>query len=417
MIYGTPTIVTNGLALNLDALNSKSIPVDPTVNLALWSQDFSRSVVWNKSTYDTITTGSTAPDGTPTATLIDETNAYLDPSTISQPNIIATSPTITYSIYTKKGTATFRSFLLRNSTTSTNFTGLSFQYSISSSATGWTVQDVGNNWFRLSYTQTTGITPGDIIQIYAGRSGAATSGSTATWYVWGAQVEATSYATPYIISTSTNGRRNTWSDLSRNNNTATLLSSSISGSIPTFPSAGNRVLQFDGTSSYALVSGSSTLQPSSSFTLECLFTPKNINNGAWIVAYTGDLLGATVKYGFRINFGNILVGYISPNSSAVAQISSNSLTINTPIAGTLSYDGSFARIYCNGLLINSASISGSMDYSVYGAPFFLTMGRKNTPDGAYTSENISSVRLYNRALSQAEITQNYNATKTRFGLT
>jgi len=216
MIYGTPTIVTNGLVLNLDALNSKSIPVDPTVNLALWSQNFSQSI-WNKSTYDTITTGSTAPDGTPTATLIDETNAYLNPATISQPNIIATSPTITYSIYTKKGTATSRSFLLRNSTTSTNFTGLSFQYSISSSATGWTVQDVGNDWFRLSYTQTTGITPGNILQIYAGRTGAAASGSTATWYVWGTQVEATSYATPYIISTSTNGRRNTWSDLSGNN--------------------------------------------------------------------------------------------------------------------------------------------------------------------------------------------------------
>jgi len=56
MYYGTPPIVTNGLVLNLDAQSPQSIPVDPTVNLARWSQDFSQSV-WGKSIYDTITTG------------------------------------------------------------------------------------------------------------------------------------------------------------------------------------------------------------------------------------------------------------------------------------------------------------------------------------------------------------------------
>jgi len=48
MIYGTPTIVTNGLVLALDAANSLSIPVDPTVNQVLWSQNFSQSA-WSKS--------------------------------------------------------------------------------------------------------------------------------------------------------------------------------------------------------------------------------------------------------------------------------------------------------------------------------------------------------------------------------
>lgn len=412
MIYGTPTIVTNGLVLNLDALNSKSIPVDPTVNLALWSQDFSQSV-WSKSIYDTTTTGSTAPDGTPTATLIDETNAYLNPATVAQANIIATSPTITYSIYTKKGTATFRSFLLRNNTTSTNFTGLSFQYSISSSATGWTVQDVGNDWFRLSYTQTTGITPGNILQIYAGRSGAATSGSTATWYVWGAQVEATSYATPYIISTSTNGRRNTWSDLSGNNNTATLASSSISGSIPTFPSANNRVLQFDGTSSYCTLGTKNLIQ--NDFSISIWFKLNNSgdkehfifsNNYATSPALliTANTLGSARELTAYYVSGSVTPYVISSTTNIPTSINNITLTRN----------GSTNIPYLNGIeqtsrIFTNSTVLGSGLYELG----YATIRNKTT---SYLQGNIYTTQIYNRALTQQEITQNYNALKSRFGL-
>jgi hypothetical protein len=36
--------------------------------------------------------------------------------------------------------------------------------------------------------------------------------------------------------------------------------------------------------------------------------------------------------------------------------------------------------------------------------------------GAYLSGSIAVTQIYNRALTQAEITQNYNALKGRFGL-
>jgi hypothetical protein len=41
----------------------------------------------------------------------------------------------------------------------------------------------------------------------------------------------------------------------------------------------------------------------------------------------------------------------------------------------------------------------------------------NNPAGFWKSSFISQVQLYNRALSATEVLQNYNATKTRFGLT
>jgi hypothetical protein len=36
--------------------------------------------------------------------------------------------------------------------------------------------------------------------------------------------------------------------------------------------------------------------------------------------------------------------------------------------------------------------------------------------GSYLSGSIAITQIYNRVLSQAEVTQNYNATKARFGL-
>jgi hypothetical protein len=417
MYYGTPPIVTNGLVLNLDAQNPQSIPLDPTINLFNSSENIP-VFPWTSNNGTRVTSSIAAPFGLGSASLYSATAGF---SNVYQERTLYQG-TYNLSWYIKYINQQYYSLILEGPSngrvTFDILNGTIVAGTLAGSGTSPVIEPAPNGYYRISLSLN--ITTSSIslarpllwTGVYNGNS---FSGSQA--YVWGAQLSRTSYATPYVSSSSTVlGNRTSWQDLSGNNNTATLLSSSISGSIPVFPAANNRVLQFDGTSSYALVSGSSTLQPSSSFTLECLFTPKNLNNGAWIVAYTGNLPGATVKYGFRINFGNVLVGYISPNPSAIAQISSNSLTIDTPIAGTLSYDGSFAKIYCNGLLINSASISGSMDYSVYGAPFFLTMGRKNTPDGAYTSENISSVRLYNRALSQAEITQNYNALKSRFGL-
>jgi hypothetical protein len=420
MYYGTPPIVTNGLVLNLDAQSPQSIPVDPTVNLARWSQDFSQSV-WGKSIYDTITTGSIAPDGTPTAALIDETSASLAPATFSQGSIIATSSTITYSVYTKKGTATSRSFLLRNGTTSTNFTGLTFSYNISSTAPGWTVQDVGDGWFRLSYKQTTGITPGDSLVIYAGRTGAAAAGSTQTWYLWGAQAEATSYATPYIISTATNGRRTTWQDLSGNNNIATLRSSSILGSIPVFPAANNRVLDFNGTSSYASISPIS-FNPvgTSDFTISAwiklnakpITNPRIVslgsdaNNYFNLGTYGGGSPGNHDCFWFEVKKAGTFYGGF--------YFTGRKYEINTwyHVLGTFDNSTNTAKFYINGITVSGTSVIGGTP-NVYNT---MLIGTLITNPTEVINGSISQIQMYNRVLSQSEITQNYNALKSRFGL-
>ena len=141
--------------------------------------------VWVKSIFDTLTGGQSAPDGSSTAFLYNETGASANPSTVAQGAIPAYSTTVTYTVWTKTGTATTRDFLLRNNTTLTNFDGLSFNYSSTGNlGNGWTSTNVGGGWFKLVYTRSTGISIGDLLQIYIGRTGGAVSGSTATWYIW-----------------------------------------------------------------------------------------------------------------------------------------------------------------------------------------------------------------------------------------
>jgi gliding motility-associated-like protein len=68
------------------------------------------------------------------------------------------------------------------------------------------------------------------------------------------------------------------------------------------------------------------------------------------------------------------------------------------VAGT--YDGSAMKIYLNGALIKQYSVSGTID--IYNEP--VCIGRtKNYPGNAYTPGSIDDARIYNRALTAAEI--------------
>ena len=71
-----------------------------------------------------------------------------------------------------------------------------------------------------------------------------------------------------------------------------------------------------------------------------------------------------------------------------------------------------AAIYRNGVLQNTQTIANFVQWNLTTANTATVntsmVGQQNGSFGAY--------RYYNRALSQAEVTQNYNATKARFGL-
>jgi len=228
--------------------------------------------------------------------------------------------------------------------------------------------------------------------------------------LWGAQVEATSYATPYIISTAINGRRTTWQDLSGNNNTATLLSSSISGSIPVFTSSTERALNFNGTSSYAQIP---TILTGSAYTAEFFFNATSLSSGVekW--------LGSQYNFGanriiFHIHTDNRLRNFMGngTNPSSTAVFSTTVVQPNRWYHAVFSKDTlGTGSLYVNGVLEGRGAMSLGVPENV---PFQI--GGDTAFPNRWFNGRIPITRLYNRALSQLEVTQNYNAIKARFGL-
>jgi hypothetical protein len=87
---------------------------------------------------------------------------------------------------------------------------------------------------------------------------------------------------------------------------------------------------------------------------------------------------------------------------------------------TLVFDGTLvgstnkAKLYINSIsqsLFNSGTIGSTVPSNVI--PLTLS---KLTNYSSIGRGNLSIIQLYNRALSAQEVLQNYNATKSRFGL-
>jgi hypothetical protein len=83
----------------------------------------------------------------------------------------------------------------------------------------------------------------------------------------------------------------------------------------------------------------------------------------------------------------------------------------THIAGT--YDGSTSRAYVNGVEIWSTPQTGNIPSSTY----YLGTYGGTIVDGTHNFQgHISNAKIYNRGLSGAEILQNYQSLRKRFGV-
>jgi hypothetical protein len=218
------------------------------------------------------------------------------------------------------------------------------------------------------------------------------------------QLERTPYGTPFV-----SGSYQAWYDLSGNNNTATLLSSSISGGIPVFSSANNRVLQFDGTGSYAQTT---TILTSSTYTAEFFFNATSLPLGVekWLGSQYNFGANRTI---FDISTDNRLRNFMGngTNPSSTFVFSTTVVQLNRWYHAVFSKDTlGTGSLYVNGILEGRGAMSLGIPQNT---PFQIG-GSTSLP--VWFNGRIPITRLYNRALSQAEITQNYNALKSRFGL-
>jgi hypothetical protein len=191
----------------------------------------------------------------------------------------------------------------------------------------------------------------------------------------------------------------TWSDLSRGGNNGTLVNG------PTFNSANGGSIVFDGVDDFISESTlTNLLMGNTTFTLTIWIYPTNLTSAYMTLLDTLNrqlslwmgtngngqfygLGGTTTSYSTNFNWENnkwqMITIIANPTNG---QIVKN----NYQVSETISKGGSFTQQ--------------------------LTFGNNPSGGGINMKGRYGIIQFYNRALTSQEVLQNFNATKTRFGL-
>lgn len=197
-----------------------------------------------------------------------------------------------------------------------------------------------------------------------------------------------------------------WTDLSGSGNHGTLVNG------VTYNDANNGVLSFDGVNDYAVITDSASIKPSNQISYSFWVKPTVFSG--WNCVFG--------KYNIpRIQFGGgrlYLNDFPSANTpSGSNQLLSNStFSINNWYYVTYIFDSSSLALYVNGVLdISLSTFNGALTWNNYnytiGTPAYLPYGFVN-----FLSGKVSNFMIYNRALTPTEVTQNFNALRSRYGL-
>ncbi len=175
----------------------------------------------------------------------------------------------------------------------------------------------------------------------------------------------------------------------------------------------NAMLNFDGTNDYIQLT--SFPQPTNYITCEAwinpqdLVTPGTIRGG--VISSTNSMyLGIFDSYD-GTTFGSHWA--VQTSTGARPYNINGSIPRNkwTHLVGT--YNGSVSRAYINGVEVWNASLTGTIPSATY---YIGTYGGTIVDDTHNFNGYISVAKIYNRALTAEQVYQNYNASKSRFGL-
>jgi hypothetical protein len=196
------------------------------------------------------------------------------------------------------------------------------------------------------------------------------------------------------------GSGTTWRDLSGNGNNGTLTNG------PTYNSTNGGSIVFDGLNDYVDIGVKGTLNPST-ITVSAWMKPESSLSSKYIIR------NRTYGWGILITDSMKLATFVYTNSSVSSAYTSD-ITLSSLYYNTVfTFSNSNLNVYLNGTLLNSVTTPSN---SIYYVENYVAVGRDANADVSYFLGNISQVSVYNRALTAAEILQNYNATKGRYGL-
>ena len=387
--FAGPEIPSDGLVLALDGANFKSFKGEATTNELL-------DITWvgdGGGTGTLVTDNNLRYNGYPTYyyTPGSSINSYLNGADV---DAARTSTVWTFSCYVK-----------REDSAPITYLGVYMYYPSSDGYDSGSIQDVGNGWYRISRTRTgtssyislCGFT--GFIGFYFGIK----------YYLSGAQLEKKSYTTTYVSTNTTRGTTvatgGGWADLMGNGNNGELVNGVRESS------ANGGSLVFDGTDDYISLTRNDFNTSLPNFTISALFykTADGIILGNHYHGSTWESIWFSTTE-FTVNAAN----NNTTNRQTLSYTTSSNSWMNLVAVNNSSQN--YMKVFLNGaeLATKTATVVpwNSSIIPTIGAQLYAGT---NAPTGPI-SANIAQVSIYNRALSAAEIQQNFNATRSRYGL-
>ena len=166
----------------------------------------------------------------------------------------------------------------------------------------------------------------------------------------------------------------------------------------------NAQMTFDGTDDYIDL-GDLELG-GDPFTVEAVIYPK-ASSTYHVFFRKGDNSTSNTNMDWSIGYDYNQFHFRTQNASVSINEYAGASFVNNYGHVVLTYDGSTIRMYLNGSEVSNKTVTLANNYSNYS----IGRGINN-----YAQLDVKTLKVYNKALTAAEVLQNFNATKSRFGL-
>lgn len=322
------TVLANKPRLDYTSSTCPKLLMEPQrTNLTTYSNTFTNAA-WAKTRCSVLANTTVSPDGTTNASSLIEDTSSSSTHYFYNANAVVIGTTYTYSIFAKANTRS-KIWLNINSTSANATSGAIFNLangtveSVQSGATA-NIVGLGNGWFRCSYTQTATIALYGLAGLYS-TSSIYTGDGVSGIYIYGGQLEAGTYPTSYIPTTTATVTRN--ADVFSKSEISSLLNSQAG-------------------------------------TFVAFISPLKGNTGDLGGLKIDDSTNASnyVTIQFRDSPINVIAGSYRLNGTAVSYAQANNTNLNGITKVAYVYQNGSQKLFINGALVGSstATISNSV---------------------------------------------------------